>query len=88
MTNLTTLTTTQLRTIVAIKEQIETLQTQLDSIAGGEEGETPTPLTEDLMVCSCSDPLQTQQPHLHTLGEQHVAHDRQPQQRPVETRQH
>ncbi len=26
-------------------------------------------LTEDLMVCSCSDPLQTQQPHLHTLGE-------------------
>ena len=46
--NITTVTTSQLRQLIAIKEQIETLQTQLDSIAGGEvpspsTGETPAP---------------------------------------------
>jgi hypothetical protein len=35
MTNLSNLTTTQLNQILAIKEQIETLQSQIDSIAGG-----------------------------------------------------
>jgi hypothetical protein len=39
--NITELTTSQLRQIFAIKEQIEALQGQLDSIAGG--GEVPTP---------------------------------------------
>ena len=34
MTKLTDLTTTQLHQIIAIKEQIETLQSQIDSIAG------------------------------------------------------
>ena len=34
--NITNLTTTQLRQIIAIKEQIEALQSQIDSIAGGE----------------------------------------------------
>lgn len=47
MTNLKDLTTTQLNQILALKEQIETLQSQLDSIAGGGEGETPTPLAEE-----------------------------------------
>ncbi len=42
MTNLTNLTTGQLRDIIAIKEQIETLQSQLDSIAGGGEISTPS----------------------------------------------
>jgi hypothetical protein len=45
MTNLTNLTTTQLRQIIALKEQIEALQTQLDSIAGGE---VPTPFIEEV----------------------------------------
>ena len=45
MTKLATLTTTQLRQILAIKEQIETLQGQLDSIAGG--GEVQSPSTEE-----------------------------------------
>ena len=40
MTKLTDLTTTQLRRIIAIKEQIETLQGQIDAIAGG-GGEFP-----------------------------------------------
>jgi hypothetical protein len=35
MTNLSNLTTSQFREIVAIKEQIEALQGQIDSIAGG-----------------------------------------------------
>jgi phage protein D len=35
MTNLTSLTTSQLHRIIAIKEQIEALQGQIDSIAGG-----------------------------------------------------
>jgi hypothetical protein len=42
--NIATLTTTQLRQIIAIKEQIESLQSQLDSIAGGE---VPSPSTEE-----------------------------------------
>ena len=46
MTNLTELTTTQLNQIIAIKEQIEALQRQMDSIAGG-GGEIPSPSTED-----------------------------------------
>ena len=45
MTDLATLTTTQLRQVLAIKEQIETLQGQLDSIAGG--GEIQSPSTEE-----------------------------------------
>jgi len=36
MTNLTDLTTAQLRRIVDIKEQIDSLQGQIDSIGGGE----------------------------------------------------
>ena len=44
MTKLTSLTTNQLRQILAIKEQIETLQSQLQSIAGGE---IPTPAAEE-----------------------------------------
>jgi hypothetical protein len=50
--NIRNLTTTQLRQILAIKEQIETLQSQLDSIAGGVEvppipaaPEAPAPAT-------------------------------------------
>ena len=39
MTNLSSLTTSQLSQIIAIREQIETLQSQIDSIAGG--GEIP-----------------------------------------------
>ena len=45
MTNISNLTTTQLQQIIAIKEQIETLQSQIDSIAGG--GEILIPSTED-----------------------------------------
>jgi hypothetical protein len=45
MTNISNLTTTQLRQIIAIKEQIETLQGQLDSIAG--EGNIPIPAAEE-----------------------------------------
>jgi hypothetical protein len=45
MTNLTDLTTSQLQQIIAIKEEIEKLQSQLESIAGG--GEVPTPFTEE-----------------------------------------
>ena len=48
MTNITNLTTTQLNQIIAIKEQIEVLQSQLESIAGG--GEIPIPSTEDATV--------------------------------------
>ena len=44
MTKLTSLTTNQLRQILAIKEQIETLQSQIQSIAGGE---IPTPAAEE-----------------------------------------
>ena len=39
--NITELTTTQLNQIIAIKEQIEALQSQIESIAGG--GEIPIP---------------------------------------------
>jgi hypothetical protein len=39
MTNISNLTTTQLHQIIALKEQIEALQTQLDSIVDG-EGQT------------------------------------------------
>jgi hypothetical protein len=41
MTNITNLTTTQLSRIITIKEQIEMLQSQIESIAGG--GEMPIP---------------------------------------------
>jgi len=44
MTKLTDLTTSQLNHIIAIKEQIEALQAQMDSITGG--GEIPIPFTE------------------------------------------
>jgi len=43
MTNLSNLTTTQLQRILAIKEHIEGLQGQIDSIAGGGGGEVPIP---------------------------------------------
>jgi hypothetical protein len=46
--NITELTTTQLNQIIAIKEQIETLQSQLNAIAGG--GEVLTPFTEEVPV--------------------------------------
>jgi len=48
MTKLADLTTTQLHQIITIKEQIETLQSQLDSIAGG--GEVQSPSTEEALV--------------------------------------
>jgi hypothetical protein len=41
-TNIADLTTNQLKSILALKEQIQTLQSQLDSIAGG-DGEIPSP---------------------------------------------
>jgi len=44
MINITNLTTSQLRQVLALKEQIEALQNQIDSIAGGE---VPSPSTED-----------------------------------------
>ncbi|MGD1083537.1 MAG: hypothetical protein ABSA47_02160 [Verrucomicrobiota bacterium] len=45
MTNLSNITTTQLNQIIAIKEQIEALQAQIESIAGGgdEGGDSPVP---------------------------------------------
>ena len=44
MTKLTDLTTSQLHSIIAIKEQIETLQGEIESIvAGGGGGEIPIP---------------------------------------------
>jgi hypothetical protein len=46
MTNLANLTTSQLKSIISIKEQIETLQGQIDSIVSG-GGEVPTPAAED-----------------------------------------
>jgi hypothetical protein len=42
--NITNLTTTQLNQIIAIKEQIEALESQIDSIAA-DGGEVPTPFT-------------------------------------------
>src|ERR1035441_1443847 len=44
MTKLTDLTTIQLHQIIALKEQMETLQGEIDSIAGGE---VPTPADEE-----------------------------------------
>ena len=44
MTNISNLSTTQLRQVLTIKEQIEALQSQIDSIAAeGGEGEAPSP---------------------------------------------
>jgi len=43
MTNLNDLTTGQILQIIAIKEQIEGLQSQIDSIASAGGGETPIP---------------------------------------------
>jgi uncharacterized membrane protein YqiK len=45
MTNISNLTTTQLRQIIAIKEQIEKLEGEIDSIAG--EGNIPTPAADE-----------------------------------------
>jgi len=45
MTNITNLTTTQLNQIIAIKEQIEVLQSQIESIADGHE--FPVPFAEE-----------------------------------------
>jgi hypothetical protein len=47
MTNLTSLTTSQLHRIIAIKEQIEALQGQIDSITAG-GGEVPSPFAVEL----------------------------------------
>jgi hypothetical protein len=49
MTNLSTLTTGQLHRILAIREQIEALQGEIESIAegGGGGGEVPTPSTKE-----------------------------------------
>ena len=44
MTNLSSLTTGQLHRILAIKEQIEALQSQIQSIAGGGEIPIPSPV--------------------------------------------
>ncbi len=44
MTNISNLTTSQLKSIIAIKEQIEALEAQMDAIAGG--GEIPSPATK------------------------------------------
>jgi len=46
MTNLHDLTTSQLNRIIAIKEQIETLQGEIESIAG-DGGEVPSPFPGD-----------------------------------------
>ncbi len=46
MTKLNDLTTGQIRSIIAIKEQIEALQSQINSIAAG-GGEIPIPSAED-----------------------------------------
>lgn len=43
MTNLIDLTTSQLNSIIAIKEQIEALQGQIDSIVAGDGGDSPAP---------------------------------------------
>jgi hypothetical protein len=48
MIKLSSLTTTQLNNIIAIKEQIEALQSQLDSIADG--GEVPTPFAGETIA--------------------------------------
>ncbi len=45
MTNITNLTTTQLNQIIAIKEQIEALQNQIESIGDGHE--FPVPFAEE-----------------------------------------
>jgi phage protein D len=44
--NIANLTTTQLNQIIAIKEQIEALQSQIDSIAA-DGGEVPTPPAQE-----------------------------------------
>jgi phage protein D len=46
MTNITNLTTSQLNDIIAIKEQIEKLQSQIESIVAG-GGEIPIPVNEN-----------------------------------------
>ncbi len=46
MTNITSLTSTQLNQIIAIKQKIEALQGQIESIAGG-GGEIPIPSAEE-----------------------------------------
>jgi hypothetical protein len=43
MTTLSSLTTAQLQRILSIKERIEVLQGEIDSIAGGGEVPTPSP---------------------------------------------
>jgi hypothetical protein len=49
MTKLNDLTTAQLQRAIEIKEQIEQLQSQIESIAAG-GGEIPIPLTEDAQI--------------------------------------
>jgi hypothetical protein len=49
MTKLNDLTTSQIRSIIEIKEQIETLQSQIDAIAVGGD-ETSAPSTEAMTV--------------------------------------
>ena len=50
MTNINDLTTSQLRQILAIKEQIEALQGQIDSIAAGGGGGIPVPAAVEAAV--------------------------------------
>ena len=52
MTNLKDLTTSQLKSIIAIKEEIEALQSAMESIAGGGGGggEIPIPAAEEAPV--------------------------------------
>jgi len=48
LTNLSSLTTSQLNRIIAIKQEIEKLQSQIASIADG--GEIPSPFAEDALA--------------------------------------
>ena len=49
MTNLSSLTTSQLKSIISIKEQIEALESQIEAIpVGGDE--IPSPFTEEAPV--------------------------------------
>jgi hypothetical protein len=50
MTNLKDLTTSQLKSIVSIKEKIEALQGQIESIVAGGGGEIPIPSAEEAPV--------------------------------------
>jgi hypothetical protein len=48
--NITNLTTTQLRQVLSIKEQIEALHAEIDSIEARDGGEMPIPVAEEAAV--------------------------------------